>query len=258
MTKTPTVSMPTAAPSPPDGGGVSRSVILRCALTIVDQDGVDGLSMRRLSGLVGRDPAVIYRHVPSKSALLDGIPEIVFGELMVDVTDPDWQAQLRVVAHAFRRLALEHPNVVPLIVTRPAATPLGKRPVAMLRPLEDVLTLLTLSGFDVVAALHVYRVVFSFLQGHVLTELQETVGRRGDAPEPAPLDECPHVGSLAKELDGYDGAAELDRGLDLLLAGLTAPRPPTPRSPLEQPQPRHHRAHAQGERASPPDSPGAS
>ena len=228
MTKTPTVSIPRTGPSPADGGGVSRAGILACALTIVDRDGVDGLSMRRLSGLVGRDPAVIYRHVPSKSAVLDGIPEIVFGELSVDVTDPDWQTQLRSMARAFRRLALEHPNVVPLIVTRPLATPLGRRPAAMLRPLEDVLTLLTSSGFDVVGALHVCRVVFSFLQGHVLTELQEAVGRRDDVAEPPPLDEFPHVASLAAELDRYDGAAELERGLDLLLAGLTAPLTPNP------------------------------
>ncbi len=104
--------------------------------------------MRRLSEEVGRDPAVLYRHVPNKAALLDGVTEIVISQLRVDTADPDWAGQLRAVAHEFRQLALAHPNVVPLMVTRPLATPLGQRPPGMLRPLEDVLALLTAAGFS--------------------------------------------------------------------------------------------------------------
>src|ERR1700741_4608926 len=97
-------------------GPVSRSLILQSALRIIDRDGVDGLSMRRLSVEVGRDPTVLYRHVPNKAALLDGVAEVVLGQLHVDTADPDWAGQLRTVAHDFRRLALAHPNVVPLLV----------------------------------------------------------------------------------------------------------------------------------------------
>src|ERR1700752_1455314 len=79
-------------------------------------------------------------------------------------------AQLRIVARDFRRLALTHPNVVPLLVTRPLATLLGQRPPGMLRPLEDVLVLLTSAGFTGVDALHIYRVLFGYLHGHILTE----------------------------------------------------------------------------------------
>ena len=104
-----------------DGGQVSRSVILRSALRIIDRDGVDGFSMRRLSEEVGRDPTVLYRHIPNKAALLDGVAEIVLAQLRVDTADPDWTGQLRTVAHEFRRLALTHPNVVALLVTRPLA-----------------------------------------------------------------------------------------------------------------------------------------
>src|SRR6201988_4759869 len=154
-----------------DHGRVSRSVILQSALRIVDRDGVDGLSMRRLSDEVRRDPTVIYRHVPNKAALLDGVTEIVLGQLRVDTADPDWTAQLRTVAHDFRRLALAHPNVGPLLVTRPLATPLGQRPIGMLRPLEDVLTLLTSAGFSGADALHIYRVLFGYLNGHIITGL---------------------------------------------------------------------------------------
>lgn len=226
-----------SAANRPEHGLVSRSVVLQCALRLVDRDGVDGLSMRRLSEAVGRDPTVIYRHVPNKAALLDGIAEIVLGKLRVDTADPDWAEQLRAVAHDFRRLALEHPNVVPLLVTRPLATPLGQRPPGMLRPLEDVVALLTSVGFSGVDALHIYRVLFGYLYGHILTELQEVVERPEESDDVLRLGlhrlaitEFPQVRALAPALGDYDGAAELDRALDVLFIGLAATVPAPRRS----------------------------
>ncbi|MDT5125508.1 MAG: hypothetical protein QOG79_1313 [Mycobacterium sp.] len=238
MTKSPTAPDADATESTDRDGQVSRSRILRAALGIIDRDGVDGLSMRRLSEEVGRDPTVLYRHVSNKAALLDGVSEVVLGQLRVDTTDPDWAAQLRAVAHDFRRLALEHPHVVPLLVTRPLATPLGMRPPGMLRPLEDVLTLLVSVGFSGVDALHIYRMLFGFLYGHVLTELQEVVERPEETDDVLRLGlhrltitEFPQVRALASVLGSYDGAAELDRGLDLLFIGLTATVTPPDGSP---------------------------
>jgi AcrR family transcriptional regulator len=218
-----------AAVTVADRGPVNRSVILQSALRIVDSDGVDGLSMRRLSDEVGRDPTVIYRHVPNKAALLDGVVETLLTQLRVDTADADWTGQLRAVAHDFRRLALSHPNVVPLLVTRPLATPLGRRPKGMLRPLEDVLAMLTSAGFSGEDALHIYRVLFGYLHGHILTELQEVIERPEETDDVLRLGlhrltvtDFPQVRALASALANYDGAAELDRGLDLLLSGLTA------------------------------------
>jgi AcrR family transcriptional regulator len=210
-------------------GEVSRSVILQSALSLVDRAGVEGLSMRRLSDEVRRDPTVIYRHVPNKAAVLDGVAEMVLGQLRVDTADPDWAGQLRAVAHDFRRLALAHPNVVPLLVTRPLATPLGQRPLGMLRPLEDVLALLTSAGYSGTDALRIYRVLFGYLHGHILDELQEVIERPEETDDVLrlglhrfPVTEFPQVRALASALANYDGAAELDRGLDLLFSGLTA------------------------------------
>ncbi|HYJ54261.1 MAG TPA: TetR/AcrR family transcriptional regulator C-terminal domain-containing protein [Mycobacterium sp.] len=212
-----------------DSGQITRSLILRAALEIVDGDGVDALSMRRLSDAVDRDTTVLYRHIPSKAAVLDGVAEIVLSQLSVDTTDRDWAGQLRIVAHHFRELALAHPNVVPLLVTRPLATPLGKRPPGTLRPLEDVLTLLTTSGFPSDDALHIYRVLFAYLHGHILDELQEIVERPEETDHVLQLGlhrlsiaEFPQLRAVASALASYDGAAELDRGLDLLLTGLAA------------------------------------
>ena len=208
---------------------ITRTAVLASALAIIDRDGVDGLSMRRLGESVRRDPMVLYRHVANKAAVLDGVVEMVFDQLSVDTTNPDWAAALRDLAHDFRELSRTHPNVVPLLVTRPLATPLGMRPQGILRPLEDVLALLIAAGFSGDEALHIYRALFGFLYGHVLTELQEIVERPEETDHVLrlglhrlPIGEFPNLRELAPILASYDGLAELDRGLDMLMSGLTA------------------------------------
>ncbi len=223
---------PPQNPGGHDNGEVTRPRIMAAALNIVDTDGVNALSMRRLAEAVGRDTTVLYRHVPDKAALLDGVAETVMAQFSIDVTDPNWAGQLRAVALTFRELALAHPNAVPLIVTRPLTTPLGRRPPGMLRPLEDILTLLTNAGFSTVNALHVYRLLFGFLYGHALHEVQELIDRPDETEDflrlglhRLPLSDFPLLRSLAPALAAYDGAAELDRGLDLLLPAITAALP---------------------------------
>jgi len=213
-----------------DGGSgkITRDVVLAAALEIIDRDGTDALSMRRLARALNRDPMILYRHAPNKAALLDGVAETVLAQLHVDSADPDWAGQLRQVARRYRALALAHPHVVPLIVTRPLATPLALRPLGTLRPLEDILTLLTRAGFSGPDALHIYRALFGFLNGHILDELQELTVSPDETDallrlglHRLPISDFALLRSLAPVLAGYDGAAELERGLDILLTGLT-------------------------------------
>lgn len=85
------------------------------------------------------------------------------------------------------------------------------------------------AGFSDVDALHVYRSFFGFLHGHVLNELQELVENPEESDDllrlglhRLPLKEFPLLRGLAPVLAGYDGAAELERGLDILIVGLRA------------------------------------
>ena len=233
--------------TPTAGGKITREAVLAAALEIIDRDGADALSMRRLARALDRDPMILYRHAPNKAALLDGVAETVLAQLTVDPADPDWAAQLRTVARDYRALALTHPRVIPMLVTRPLATPLGLRPKGTLRPLEDILTLLTGAGFSGADALHIYRALFGFLHGHVLDELQELTVSPDETDDllrlglhRLPISDFPLLRSLAPALASYDGAAELERGLDILLTGLTATvtvtppgqtRPPAPAQP---------------------------
>jgi AcrR family transcriptional regulator len=223
------------ATTPPRNGrrpGLTREQVLTAALTIIDDEGVEALSMRRLGQALDRNPMVIYRHAADKDALLDGVVERVVSELGADrdpdsAPDGDWQAALRRTAHTFRRVALTHPHVVPLLVTRPLSNPLARRPLGTLRPLEDLLELFITAGFDHHGALHAARLFTGFLYGHVLHELQERVDDPDETDDllrlglhRLPITQFPRLRSLASVLATYDGAAELDEGLTIMLAGL--------------------------------------
>lgn len=203
--------------------------MLRAALDLVDSDGLEALTMRRLGERLGRDPMSLYRYMRNRSALLDGLVELVLSQLAIPGGGGDWQDQLRRTAHDFRKLTLAHPHVIPLLITRPLSTPLGLRPHGTLRPLEQFLQMLTRAGFSPADTLHIYRLYFDFLYGHICSERLEQV----DDPQEAkdllrlvlhrlPRKEFPTVRRLGTALAKYDGAVELDQGLNILLAGLGA------------------------------------
>ena len=231
------------APSADSSGPLTRDHVVATALQIIDEDGVEALTMRRLAAALGRDPMALYRHAKNKAALLDAVVEVVLAPLTIDADDPDWVGQLRVAARDYRRLVLAHPHVVPLLVTLPANTPLALRPRGTLRPLEAVLGLLTRAGFTGADALHIYRAFFGFLYGHVINELQELVENPDEHDDllrlglhRLPLGEFPILRGLASDLAAYDGATELERGLDILLAGLTTNLLPQPRPTVGTPK----------------------
>jgi len=234
---------------------LTREQVMATALAIVDQGGVEALTMRRLGQALGRNPMAIYRHAADKNDLLDGVVEQVAIELAADPTehtdddrdsdrDSDrhsaWEPALRRMAHRFRQVALAHPKVVPLLVTRPLSGALALRPPATLRPVEELLELFIATGFDPAGALHATRLFTGFLYGHVLHELQERVHEPDETDDVLrlglhrlPRAEFPRLRSLAAELAAYDGAAELDEGLQIVLAGLRnqlrrCPREPDP------------------------------
>ncbi|GAA2006523.1 TetR/AcrR family transcriptional regulator C-terminal domain-containing protein [Nakamurella flavida] len=209
---------------------LTRDRVLATALAMIDQDGVDALSMRRLGQALHRDPMRLYRHAESKAALLDAVTELVLSEFVIpEVVDGDWAGSLRRAAESYRRVALTHPRMVPLMVTRPLSTPLGLRPLGTLRSLEQLLGLFLGAGFDGRGALYAYRFFVGFLTGHVLHEVQELVADPDETDALLqlglyllPKDQFPHMRLLAPVLAAYDGAAELQEGLDVVIGGLRA------------------------------------
>src|SRR5262245_11167597 len=146
---------------------LDRDVVLNAAVELVERDGLEALSMRRLGAALGIEAMSLYYYVENKDALLDGIVETVVSGM--DLTwakqSGRWQARLKAGYGAYRRLAHTHPAVFPLI-----GRPAGRTPAA-LRPVEAFLTVLREAGFPPRAALQAHRTLSSFVYGYAISEL---------------------------------------------------------------------------------------
>jgi AcrR family transcriptional regulator len=160
---------------------LSREVILDAALRLVDEYGLEALSMRRLGTSLGVEGMALYRYVANKAALLDGLVERLLLLLDVQVDEhADWTAILVEVADAYRRLAIAHPRAFPLLTTRPPAT------TAALVRAEPIFAALARAGFGPAERIVAAQTFFTFLNGYLLAEVG-TVPGHADESEPDSL-----------------------------------------------------------------------
>ena len=122
---------------------LDRKQILREAVRLIDEHGRERLTMRRLGGVLGVEAMALYRYVPGREQLLDGVVEYVMNELYeqtMTVEQPNsWQEYLQKMAHGVRDIAAAHPRVFPLVATRPPAAPWLRPPLRSLRWVESFL-----------------------------------------------------------------------------------------------------------------------
>ena len=216
--------------SPPDPGGshragLSPARVRDAALKLIDRDGVDGFSMRKLATELGVEAMSLYRHAPGKDAILDGVIDEVAAGVVLDPASPDWRAQVRLFALGLREQLVTHPNVFRLVLVRPLTTPLPLRGPSVLRATEQLLEVLSRGGLDRPAAAAAYRRIISFVMGRVLVELRP-IAVDPDEPEPAlrlglhhlPAQEYPRLREQVGHLTAFDGETEFRAGLEDLVA----------------------------------------
>ena len=169
----PEVSIETT-PAPLPRRPLDQMRILRAAVEFIDTNGLGKLTMRRLGAHLGVEAMALYRYVPGREQLLDGVVEVVMDELYETTTagglSTSWQEYLQMHAHAVRLLALTHPRIFPLVATRPPAAPWLRPPLRSLRWVEGFLEGLRAYGFSSRASVAVYRSFATFLLGALLLE----------------------------------------------------------------------------------------
>ena len=224
--------LPSAEPGEGAGpGNLNRQTILGAAISVVDRDGLRGLTMRKLGTYLGVEGMALYRYVSGRDALLDGIVEVVIDELYGDpdvlLASDDWPDYLRRLAHGIRRIALAHPQLFPLIATRPPAAPWVRPPLRSLRWMEAFLQTFRDCGFADRAAVAAYQAFSSFLLGHLLLEVSAQGADIGpiDDPDPGPpklgdLEGYPLLRALKPLLSENRSAEVFDRSLELLITDL--------------------------------------
>jgi AcrR family transcriptional regulator len=201
---------------------LTRSRIVSAAIIVVDRDGLDGLSMRKVATELGMSPMSLYYHVPDKSALYDLILEAVMNDIDLSVDDPTRSPEERLItgAYALRAALMAHPHAVILVLSR------SLRTAGQLRPVEIMLGILYDAGLTATEAVTAVDVIGQYVFGTTMAYANHvTDGEYHDALRDNDLsavtpEEFPNMTRAITEgrYIGFDG--EFDRGLRVLVHGL--------------------------------------
>lgn len=102
---------------------LTREEILAAALAMIDAEGPDALSMRKLARALGVEAMTLYHHFANKDAILDGVVALVFAEMRMPEPLPEgWMTLSEEMFVAFRRVLVEHPATIGLLARRPLNT----------------------------------------------------------------------------------------------------------------------------------------
>ncbi|HTY96243.1 MAG TPA: TetR/AcrR family transcriptional regulator C-terminal domain-containing protein [Solirubrobacteraceae bacterium] len=202
---------------------LSRTRVLRAAVALADQAGLEGFSMRGLAQELGVVPMALYKHVANKDELLDGMVDIVFSEIELPSSDLDWRSAMRLRALSTREALKRHGWAIGMMESRHPGP-------ANLRHHDAVMGCLRGAGFPFAMAVHAYSVQDAYIYGFALQERDlafETPDSAGEAARRRAetvgrLEDYPYLVEIAAKLpgSGYDSAVEFAWGLDLILEGL--------------------------------------
>jgi AcrR family transcriptional regulator len=203
---------------------LSRDRVLRAAVEVADRGGLGALTMRRLGQELGVEAMSLYKHVANKDEILDGLAEIVVGEIELPAPGEDWRPAMRRRATSARAVFARHSWAASVLESRRNPGP------ATLRYYDAVIGNLRGAGFPVALAAHAFALLDGFLRGFTGQEQTLSFDTPAELTEVTgsilasfPAEEYPHLAEMAVEhilKPGYDFADEFEFGLDLILDGL--------------------------------------
>jgi AcrR family transcriptional regulator len=207
---------------------LTRERVVHTAIDRADKGGLEALTMRKLGQELGVEAMALYHHFANKDDLVDGMIDLVFGEIDLPDAAEDWKTAMRQRAIAVRDALLRHRWAIGLMESRRTPGP------ANLRHHDAVIGTLRAGGFDIVMAAHAYSLLDSYIYGFALTKLNlpfrtsEDVGEVAETMlAPFPDGEYPYLVEILTEhvmKPGYDYGDEFEYGLDVILDGLATAR----------------------------------
>jgi AcrR family transcriptional regulator len=209
---------------------LSRERVLRGAVAIADAGGLAALTIRSLAKELGVKPMSVYHHVADKEAILDGIIDLVFGEIDLPPSAGDWRGEIRRRAISARSVLRRHPWAIVLMESRTSPGP------ATLRHHDAIFGRLRGAGFSIEMTAHAYALIDSYVYGFALQEAalpfkgSDTAVEGALAPSVAGFsaDDYPHLVEIATEYllkPGYRFADEFEPGLEVILDALARSLP---------------------------------
>ncbi|HLB61248.1 MAG TPA: TetR/AcrR family transcriptional regulator [Actinomycetota bacterium] len=205
---------------------LTHNRILAAALRIMDEEGLEAVSMRRIGRELGVEAMSLYNHVRDKEDVLDGVTDLVMGGFELPEPSEDWENAVREGARAWRRMLKAHPGVITLLFERkhPMKT------VEALRPMEIALEILRSPGLSTPETVQAFHVFGGYILGFVTMELSQAFElgeenhRRAheEFARGVPPEQLPRLTESLPYFADCDFDAEFDFGLELLIAGLWA------------------------------------
>jgi AcrR family transcriptional regulator len=205
--------------------------VLRTALELADQGGLESLSMRKLGQALGVEAMALYYHFANKERVLDGIVDLVFAEIELPEIGADWKTAMRRRAIAVRDALLRHRWAVGLMESRTIPGP------ANLRHHDAVIGCLRAAGFDMAMVATAYSLLDGYIYGFALTKMNLPFEDTSDIVElsesmlaPFPPGQYQNLADFITEhamKPGYDYGDEFEYGLDVILDGLERVREPS-------------------------------
>jgi AcrR family transcriptional regulator len=214
---------------------LSKERVLHAAVALAARDGIESLTMRKLAEELRAGAMSLYYYVPNKDELLDGMVDIVFGEIELPTTDVDWRTAMRRRAISTREALNRHRWAVGLMESRTTPGP------ASLRLHNAVLGCLREAGFSIELTIQAYSVLDAYIYGFALQEksvpfesaeesaavadkqVREYAELAEERQFAALADEFPYLAEVVAghvAVVGYDFAAAFEFGLDLILDAL--------------------------------------
>lgn len=183
--------------------------ICGAALLLIEKEGLEGLSMRKLAAQLNIEAASLYNHIANKAELLDMIQEHLYSQIPGSFSVKNWKNHLEELAMATRRGLLQIPKVVTLFATRPTITH------SSLKQVEITLGVLIKAGFKLSEVMAIYRNIHVFVLGHVLAEVGYTPGENNHQHEPSlekiNIDNYP----ILKKSYSYKSNSDFEKGFKI-------------------------------------------
>src|ERR1022692_2982353 len=161
---------PKTKPATKPRNPLSRERVLLAAVALADESGIAALSMRKLGEALGVEAMSLYNHVANKDQLLDGMVDMVFGEIDLPAGGVDWKTAMRERAQSARQALRRHPWAIALMSTRTSPGP------ATLRHHDAVIGSLRAAGFSIALTAHAFSVLDSYIYGFALQEATLPLG----------------------------------------------------------------------------------
>ncbi len=161
-------------PAPQSGRELDRARVIRGAVELADDIGVDALSIRRLAEHLGVGPMTIYHYVDGKESIIDGMVAAVFAEITLPSPERPWQDAIRARSRSARAALRRHPWAAPLMESRRAPHP------GILAHHESVLAVWLAAGFPLVLVAHAAAAMDAFVAGFALHEAALPQGQPDD------------------------------------------------------------------------------